>query len=331
MLDVMGHERLGVFGLLLISIILVSSHTMAFAVPGAGTLYGTNPQTGQLIPINPITGVAGAPIQMFDVNGDLFSTTALAADPTDGQMYVGTGNGFPDLYQVNPATGAATFVCSLFDEDPSITAFEDMDFDSAGNLYASVNTVGQSNGGNALVQFDKTDCSIISGPFSFGFGSMGAIAFDSSDQLFGATTGGNGKLYDLSALDGTSVMIGNIDQSAGVPATLTGGLTGLQFDECSEKLFGGTGRGGQIGQSDLVTVNPATGAALVVGAGGVVSGVSIGALAFDGLACIVGGEILSINSASLLVAGLQASGFVLIPAVLSAAGIGVFLIKRKFN
>lgn len=317
------------------AIILSIPHAVQsiYAVPGTGTLYGTDPFFGDLYEINPITGVASSQTSIFDTadNSFLSSTTALAVDPTDGQMYLGTGNGSPELYKLNPATGAATLVCNLADSDGSILAIEDMDFSSTGRLYASVNTAGGGNGGTDLVLFDKTDCSILSGPDSFGFGGMGAIAFDASDNLFGATTGPNGRLYDLSTLDGSSAVIGSIDQSGGDPKTLTGGLSALEFDVCNGKLLGGTGRGGQLGQGDLVSVNPVTGAATVVGLGGTIIGSSLGALAYDGLVCPVGGEILSINSAALLVAGLQTGAFVLIPAVLSATGIGMYLIKRRFS
>ena len=44
---------------------------------------------------------------------------------------------------------------------------------------------------------------------------------------------------------------------------------------------------------------------------------------------VIGGEIMSIDSTALYIAGTQTSASWIIPAVLSAAGIGLVLVKRK--
>ena len=311
------------------SIILSIPHAVqsSYAAPGTGTLYGLDSFFGNLLTVNPITGQAitstpilddaGTPGDSMDDVPIPFGMPALAIDPTSGILYLGTGSGTSDLYILNPTTGEAAYQCSL-----TFSAIEDLAFDSTGNLYASVNTAGGgSGGGTDLIEMD-TSCNIINGPFPFGFGGMGGLDFDAFDVLYGATSGANGQLYTINTGNGVPTAVGQLNQP--------GGVASLQFD-CNGALFGGTGRGGQIGQSDLVSINVGSGAALVVGAGGTVLDSTLGGLAFA-QSCeddsAIGGEILPISTVSLLLAGMY-SGFAwILPAALSAIGIGALVIRK---
>lgn len=359
----MRYERLGaLFGLFLISSILVSSNSisMVYAAPGQGILYGTDSFNTHIFSINPITGV---PISANVISGGPLGANALALDPS-GQMWLGTGSGIPELYMINPATGVAVFQCDLFAF--GVFAIEDMDFHpTTGNLWASVNMPGPLNGGTDLIEMD-TNCNVNSQNIFADvtgnpIGSVGAIAFDSTGLLHVATTGTNGEVY-TSTLTGALTQIGagnGFDQSAAPPLpqidTLTGGLTGLQFDCTSDSvLYGGTGRGGNLGGGDLATVNVASGAGTIEttprddGQGNPITttgladvminapfdfgGRSLSALAFDS-ACAegaVGGEIISIDTAALLIAGAQANySIISLLAIAGAFGALFYSVKRK--
>ena len=72
---------------------------------------------------------------------------ALAVDPTTGVMYAGQGAGSPNLYTVDPITGAATLVG---DTGLGVAAIGDLDFTSDGTLFASVNIVGDGGTGSTI-------------------------------------------------------------------------------------------------------------------------------------------------------------------------------------
>ena len=52
---------------------------------------------------------------------------------------------------------------------------------------------------------------------------------------------------------------------------------------------------------------------------------------FDGPQCVVGGELLPIDSTALVLAGLQTSAIWMLPVLAGAAGVGVFYIKTRMN
>ena len=70
----------------------------------------------------------------------------------------------PNIYTVNPATGAATF---LGDTGLGIAAVEGLDFNAAGALYAAVNIVGAGGtGADHLAIINKgTGIATVIGPF----------------------------------------------------------------------------------------------------------------------------------------------------------------------
>ena len=350
----MRYERLGVFfGLFLISSILVSSHTlsMAYAVPGTGILYGPDPTTQEIFPIDPNTGLpTGAPVQILDNFGFFLfgSATALTVDPISGNMILGTGFGNPDIYILDPIGGVATLQCSFFLDPSGIQSIHSLDYDPAGDLFAAV-SMSASGSGTHLADIDLNTCNIDSlVPFSSG--GIGGLAFDSSGALFAGSKGANGQLYSVNIGTGFLTPIGPIDQG-GQPLqnngvlTLSVGIASFQMG-CEgdiAQIFGGTGQGGftgGLGHSDLITVNSGTGAGFDINAAAsTLIGVSLGAISFDEIdTCfvesveenVIGGELLPVNTAALLVAGAQSSLSWMVALVASVVGSGALISKKNF-
>jgi hypothetical protein len=259
------------------------------AAPGTGTLFGTDAFNGNLLAINPATGLASVVGNM-----GVGSVPSLAVDPTTGIMYAGGGGGVPNIYTVNPATGAATL---LGDTGLGIAAVAALDFNAAGTLYAAVNIAGGSGGGaDHLAIINKaTGAATVIGPFgtctgvtipSTGEGSCAiegieGIAFDAAGALWGShRVGGEGTagLYRLNPATGAATFVTPILDASGIPPS--GGVVSLQF-ACDGTLYGGTAfpvppatDGG-----NLIIINPATGVFSAVGKA--VADASLGALAFQ--------------------------------------------------
>lgn len=268
------------------------------AVPGTGTLFGTDAGGGNLLTIDPLTG-AGTLIGHTSVG----NVPALAVDPTTGILYAGQGAGAPNLYTVDPTTGAATLVG---DTGLGVAAIGGMDFSAAGTLYAAVNIAGDGGtGSDHLAILEKTTgAATVIGPFgsctgitlpSVGGGSctiegIEAIAFDAAGTLWGARSArgaaGAPGLYTIDPATGAATFVAPILDAFGAPPS--GGVVSLQFT-CDGTLFGGTATpvfpatdGGR-----LVTLDPATGLLTFVGpVSATPFGNSLGALAFQ-LPCLL--------------------------------------------
>src|SRR5262249_54611680 len=209
------------------------------AGPGSGTLFGTEAIGGRLLTIDQTTGVGTfvGPMAAGVVPG-------LAVDPGTGIMYAGRGGGFPFLYMVNPATGAATFVGS---SGLGFAAIGALDFAANGTLYAAVNIAGDGGtGSDHIATINKaTGAATLVGPFgtctgvvvpSFGGGfctieGIEAIAFDRAGVLWGAKTrrgrAGRAGLYIINPLTGAATFMAPILDAAGNPPS--GGISSLQF------------------------------------------------------------------------------------------------------
>ncbi len=293
----------------------------SYSVPGSGTLYGTDAAGGNLLTVNPANGAT------ILVGSMGFPAPALAVDPTSGIMYAGQGGGFPLVYTVNPADGSTILVG---DSGLGFAAISAMDFNNAGTLYASVNIVGGGFGGGNLATINKvTGEATVIGPF--GTDRMEAIAFASDGTLYGATTsgGGNpGELYTINTATGQATLVSPILDLSGAPHP--GGIASLQF-ACDGTLYAGTGKGGSVGFSDLLTINPSTGVYSFIGQA-LTSTTSLGALAFDdGCGGPVGGTILDLDYNLLVLAGIQSMTVWMIPSIAGLAGAGVYLVKFRKN
>lgn len=268
----------------------------AHAVPGRGTLFGTDASGGNLITIDPVTG-AGTVVGNMGAG----VVPALAVDPITGTMYAGTGAGFPALFTVDPATGAATFVG---DTGLGFAAFGGLDFSSDGTLFAAVNIAGNGGtGSDHLATIDTaTGAATVIGPFgactdvtvpSFGGGSCSiegieGIAFDAAGRLWGSLSArgaaGMPGLYSIDPATGAATFVAPIQDSSGTPPS--GGVVSLQF-ACEGTLYGGTATG--IFAPDggrLITIDPATGRFTFVGPVSATAGTSLGALAFQNSRCL---------------------------------------------
>jgi Putative Ig domain/Bacterial Ig domain len=112
-------------------------------------LFGTDASGGNLLTINPATGI-GTIVGPMRVG----SVPALAIDPTTDIMYAATGSGNPNLYMVDPSTGATSLIGST---GLGVAAVSDIAFRADGTLYAAVNIVGDgSTGADNLATINKT-------------------------------------------------------------------------------------------------------------------------------------------------------------------------------
>ena len=125
------------FVILTITILIMPSIDYdAFAVPGSGILYGTDGNNGNLITIDPSTGVPS-------IIGFSFSGPSLAIDPVTGNMYASSIRNVSVLYSINSTTGEATEVGPLVNAD----AVPGLDYRSDGTLFGTANTQGMGAGG----------------------------------------------------------------------------------------------------------------------------------------------------------------------------------------
>jgi hypothetical protein len=226
---------------------LPTSHLSA--APGTGTLFGTDAFNGNLITINPSTGLATVVGNM-----GVGPVPALAVDPLTGTIYAGGGGGVPNIYTVNQTTGAATL---LGDTGLGLAAVAALDVHpTSGMLYAAVNIAGAGGtGADHLAIIDKaTGAATIVGPFgsctdvsvpSTGGGSctiegMEGIAFDSVGNLWGShrvLAAGPVGLYRINVATGAATFVAPfVDGSGEAPS---GGVASLQF-ACNGTLYGGT-------------------------------------------------------------------------------------------
>ena len=265
------------------------------AVPGEGTLFGTDASGDHLLTVNPVTG-AGA-----IVGGKFIGRVpSLAVDPTTGAIFAGGGGGIPDIYTVNKGSGLATLVG---DSGLGFAAVGGMDFAADGTLYAAVNIAGDGGtGSDHLATIDKpTGAATLIGPFgactgvvvpSSGGGSctiegIEGIAFDASGTLYGSLSArgaaGAPGLYTINPATGAATFVTPIDDGSGAPS---GGVVSIQF-ACDGTLYGGSARaispatdGGFLG-----TIDTGTGLWTFVGATSATGGSSLGALAFQDVPC----------------------------------------------
>ena len=289
----------------------------ALAVPGTGTLFGTGPIFPNLNTINPVTGAFVVVGFTLDAAGTPHKLPGLAVDPTTGIMYGGEGGaGAGNLYTVNPTTAVVTLVGTT-----PVGALVSLDFDSSGQLWASVNTApGSGQGGVLLAMVNKnTGAATIVGPF--GPNHMGAIAFAPNGVLWGATNVGSiagQAIWTISTSTGAATLI------AFTNAPL--GFASIQFD-CAGTLFGGAAGGGFGLDDSFGTINLTTGAFTLIAN---LWGDTVGALAFAQVCpSPIGGTLVPIDTTALLLASVQSISMWMIPVVAAGIVIGVLVIKRR--
>ncbi len=256
-------------------------------------LLGTDASGGNLLLINTATGASSI------IGGmGAGAVPALAVEPQDGIIvYGGRGGGLPNIYTVDPGSGAASLLGST---GLGFAAVGGMDVRRQDEkLFAAVNVAGDGGTGSdhlAVIDKNTGDADVI-GPFgscsgvvipSTGAGSctiegIEAIAFDKRGRLWGSLSArgaaGAPGLYRIQTKTGKAKFVAPILDAAGNPPS--GGVVSLAFSP-DGRLFGGTARaippatdGGR-----LVVISPATGEFSFVGGMSATGGSSLGGLAF---------------------------------------------------
>jgi hypothetical protein len=231
-------------------------------IPTSGILYGTDAGGGNLYSLNPTTGAD-------TLIGNLGITEAPALAGNATTLYAGTGGLVNNLYSVNPVGPVSTLVGN---GGLGAAGYGSFDFDNSGVLYAAVNlaggtgtgsdylvTVNTSTGAATVVgSFGTCTGVTIPAPGGGGTGSctiegIEAIAFDSSDQLWGienvrGTSGAPG-LYKINKATGAATFQMAL---SGGPID---GVVSAQF-ACDGTLYGGSARatdGGRLGKLNTTT------------------------------------------------------------------------------
>jgi hypothetical protein len=221
----------------------------ATAAGGAGELYIMNQANGAVLQdVGPLNSAAA-------VN---YPITGLAFNPVTGVLYGSTGNSDPTvaarLVTINPATAQVTEV-GLFNAgnvgNPSTMA--DLAFDSAGNLYG----VGSIGGPQLYSINTATGQATVIGGTGLTSTSGGGLAISPAGNFLGTPTSSRFGTYN--PVTGAFTLIANPTKPVG------GAYAALAFD--GSVLYGldlgpdSTGK-----PSEIVTIDPATGAITDLGA-----------------------------------------------------------------
>jgi uncharacterized repeat protein (TIGR03803 family) len=200
----------------------------------------------------------------FDQAGNLYGTTLNE-----------NGKGFGNVYELSPSNGGWTETIvhnfTFSNGDGIFPGYGGVVFDQAGNLY------GMTSGGGDLSCAPGYGCGVVfkltpsgsgwteSGLYSFENGSDGAypeggVIFDTSGNLYGATTsggsGGGGTVFELSPFNGywnftlLASLVSN-QQSAG-------SWSSLVMDKAGN-LYGTSRAGGLYGEGTVFKLTPSNG------------------------------------------------------------------------
>jgi hypothetical protein len=227
-----------------------------FATPGTSTLFGIDASNGNLITINPSTGIPALVGNTFEPISSGSAGPSLAVDPNTGKMYASTFSNFGLLLLINPSTGAPTVVGPLVN---AINA-PGLDFRSDGTLFATANVGGAGTGGSQLATINpNTGLVTIIGPLMVS--NMGAIAFAPDGTLYGATENKGlspfGALYTINTTTGVATFVTAIRDSNSDPHP--GGFASIQFG-CDGTLYYGGGSSFDANiAGDFGTININTG------------------------------------------------------------------------
>lgn len=252
---------------------LLAFATLAADSARAAVLYAATAagDTGQLYTLNPANGAMVQNIgPLNDAAGTNYPITGLAFHPTTGVLYGSTGNNpaatAARLVTINPTTGLVTVVGS-FNAGPTNSSgtpatMADLAFDAAGNLYG----VG-SIGGPQLYSINiATAQATVIGSTGLTSTTGGGIDVSPGGVIYGTPTASRFGTYN--GVTGAYTDIAN-------PTKPSGGAYGaLAFDGAT--LYGLNVGSGSPPPTNLVTINPLTGAVTNLGA----SVASLDAIAF---------------------------------------------------
>lgn len=208
----------------------------ALAQPSQADLFGIT-NGGELIRINTVTG-AGTLIG----NTGLSAVESLENSPDGRLLAIALAD---DFYEINPVSAVPTFLGDV----TNAVGVEALAYDSAGVLFASVDTNTTAFAESLATVNDSTAIGTIVGPF--GQDDVEAMAFLPDGTLVGS--------------DLDSALWLSINPVTGVATTLgsTGLLYGLEYFE--GRLYATQHTGVNGSPATLVTVDPATGALTTIG------------------------------------------------------------------
>ena len=262
----------------------------------AETLYTVDTNTDRLESIDTDTlaftdiGPLGVPV-VFE---------GLAYDPNTDTLYLIDGRGNEELYEVNRNTGQATLI-----GPHGITDLFGLAFDSKNNvLYATVFSTGELYSLNV----NNGQAAFIANTGISGDG----LAYDSLNDRLVGLVGGSGDVYEINRVNGQATLLFN---GAFV------NNNGLAYDP-DKDLFWAIDFDG-----NLFTFDPNNGFLRTTEVNGLTPHTALAYLVTP-TQTAVGGELLPIETTSLLLAGAQTFSW-MIPVVLSVLGIGLVLVKRK--
>jgi hypothetical protein len=198
--------------------------------PGSGILYGLTALDGNfpnsLLRINPTTGatVLVGPTHLSRIfEGDI------AFNLTNGRLYGIVENPDPsslvlNLFQINPATGAATVIGAL-NTAAQTRDFSALAFNAAGTLFTIDTSDSAALGHSVLSTVNPNTAALLTSvTMNINLGQTAGLAFDPATGVAYLADGafdGTLKLYTLDTTTGVATAVGNLGNS--------GGLAGLAF------------------------------------------------------------------------------------------------------
>jgi len=224
-----------------------------------------------------------------------------------------TSDGAQVLITIDPTSGAGTEVGPTGSTDKN----PDLSFRNSDNtLYAFVFDFGPTPQSLGTIDINSGLQTTLGVTGDIGGGN--SIAFSPGDTLFHSRTFNS--IPTLNTLDqnnGAFTFVTNLASGpSGVPIT-----GAMDFQPGTGILFGTSGRSGT--SEVLFTIDTNTGIITEIGP----TVINIDAIAFIDERR-VGGEIIPIDTTSLILAGAQSFSW-MIPVVLSVLGIGLFVVSRK--
>jgi len=279
------------------------------------TLRKINPDTGATISSVEITQDGSFP-DGFTITGG----RGLALNPDDGVLYAllkvsddpGNDSGTTFLVTLNPRTGVATFIGEPGDRFAAIAFIP-------GNTLFGV-TTKNAVVDSTLFTLSTQDasatevCELANGVSEDGR----ALAFLSTD----------GSLYH--AFSNTDLTLERIDDTSGATCL----VTDIPISGLDTSFFNPTGLVFRLSTNEFLIANREPDLHTISANPGTINFVGAMSDQSRGLAIFgppVGGELLPINTAALLIAGMQSSALWILPVLAGAAGAGAYFVRTRQN
>jgi len=273
----------------------------------ASDLYSINPNTGAATLIGSIGFKSCSGIDINPITFEMFA--ACNTNPQGG----GGGEKVSVLVSVNTQTGEGTLIGETGIENLPIVAndISDLSFKPDGTLFGyapffdNIVTIDTNTGAATLVG--------ATGGLLVGNG----IAWLPGDTLFHAD---DTDLSTVNPTTGALTFVASLNFPLGVER-----ISGMDFQPLTNILYGSTGGGSTEPGPNLVIIDTNPGDVTIVGDTGLDGLTGLAFAVFP-----IGGTVLPLDTTALLLAGMQTNLAWMVPLALSAAGIGVFILKKKF-